>query len=378
MKHIIQRVTATPMRIQSSMSWLGVDRSRVSSMCIIEVETDTGFIGHGLTNLADGSVVAQAVKSVAAPAIIGMPALATERAWSAMWWAMTSSAQTGYGANATSAVDQALWDIKGQVLGLPVWELLGATYDRVQVYATLGIPSLAPEQITGMASRLKELGFKTIKIQVGRPGLDQRSREKSLEQIIEEDIERIAALREALGPGYGIAIDGAARFDLPHAVTLSRRAEPYGITWYEEPVLQNDIRLMAELRRMTSIPLSAGQNEGQLYRFRDMLTNQSVDMIQPNVAIIGGITQGVKAAALASAFNVPIASGGGSCPFHNAHLQAGVSNGGKLEYQTSATGAYETLFDGLPKIEDGWMLLTQNPGFGFTPNKDAMAEFVVK
>jgi L-rhamnonate dehydratase len=135
---------------------------------------------------------------------------------------------------------------------------------------------------------------------------------------------------------------------------------------------------MAELRRMTSIPLSAGQNEGQLYRFRDMLMNQSVDMIQPNVAIIGGITQGVKAAALASAFNVPIASGGGSCPFHNAHLQAGVSNGGKLEYQTSATGAYETLFDGLPKIEDGWMLLTQNPGFGFTPNKDAMVEFSVK
>jgi L-rhamnonate dehydratase len=375
MKHIIQRVTATPMRIQSSMSWLGVDRSRVSSMCLIEVETDTGFIGHGLTNLADGSVVAQAVKSVAAPAIIGMPALATERAWSAMWWAMTSSAQTGYGANATSAVDQALWDIKGQVLGVPIWQLLGASYDRVQVYATLGIPSLAPEQIVEMASRLKALGFKTIKIQVGRPGLDQRSREKPLERIIEEDIERIAALREALGPDFGIAIDGAARFDLPHAVTLSRRAEPYGIAWYEEPVLQNDIRLMAELRRMTSIPISTGQNEGQLYRFRDMLINQSVDMIQPNVAIIGGITQAVKAAALASAFNVPIASGGGSCPFHNAHIQAGVANGGKLEYQTSGTGAYEALFDGLPKIEDGWMPLTQNPGFGFTPNKDAVTEF---
>ena len=378
MKHLIQRVAATALRITSDMSWLGVSRTRVSAMCLVEVETDSGFIGHGLTNLADGAVVAQAVNGVAAPAIIGLSALATERAWSAMWWAMTASAQTGYGANATSAVDQALWDIKGQVLGLPVWQLLGAAHDRVPVYATIGMPSLEPEQIAEMGRRLKARGFQAIKIQVGRPGLDQRSRDKSLDDIINQDMARIVALREALGPEIGIAIDGASRFDLPHAVILARRAEPYGITWYEEPVLQNDVGLMAELRRATSIPLSVGQNEGQLYRFRDLLMNRSVDMIQPNVAIIGGITQGVKAAALAAAFNVPIASGGGSCPFHNAHLQAGVANGGKLEYQTSATGADEPLFDGLPKIADGWLALSDKPGFGFTPNKAAVAEYRVK
>ena len=377
MKHIIQRIAATPLRIESDMSWLGVSRRRVSSMCIVEVETDSGVVGHGLTNLADGSVVAQAVRSVAAPALIGMPALATERAWSAMWWAMTPSAQTGYAANATSAVDQALWDIKGQVLGVPVWQLLGGAHDRVPVYATLGVPSVEPEQLVEMARRLKERGFQAIKIQVGRPGLDQRSRDKSLERIIQEDVARIAALREALGPDFGIAIDGASRFDLPHAVTLARHAEEYAVTWYEEPLSQNDVGLMAELRRATSIPLSVGQNEGQLYRFRDMLVNRSVDMIQPNVAIIGGITQGVKAAALAAAFNVPIASGGGSCPFHNAHLQAGVANGNKLEYQTSATGAYEPLFDGLPKIEAGWLTMSDKPGFGFTPNRDAIAELAV-
>ncbi|MGY9006900.1 MAG: mandelate racemase/muconate lactonizing enzyme family protein, partial [Alphaproteobacteria bacterium] len=129
MKHIIQRVTATPLRVQSTMSWLGVDRSRFSAMCIVEVETDTGFIGHGFTNLADGSVVAQAIESVAAPAIIGLPACATERTWNAMWWAMTAAAQTGFGANANSAVDLALWDIKGQIQGLPVWQMLGGAHD---------------------------------------------------------------------------------------------------------------------------------------------------------------------------------------------------------------------------------------------------------
>ena len=378
MQHIIKRVAATPLRIKSDMSWLGVSRGRVSSMCLVEVETDTGHIGHGVTYLADGSVVAQAVNGVLAPAVTGMSALATERVWSAMWWGMTPSAQTGYGANAISAVDLALWDIKGKVLGLPIWQLLGAAYDRVPVYATLGLPSLAPEEVVHMAKGLVARGFKAIKIQVGRPGLDQRSRDKSLDQIIHEDVARIAALREGLGPDVGIAIDGASRFDLTHAIVLARRAHPYGIAWYEEPVLQNDVGLMAELRRATPIPVSVGQNEGQLYRFRDMLMNRAVDMIQPNAAIIGGITQGVKAAALASSFNVPIASGGGSCPFHNAHLQAGVANGGKVEYQTSATGAYEPLFDGLPKIEDGWIVLPQKPGFGFTPKKEAVAEFAVK
>lgn len=92
-------------------------------------------------------------------------------------------------------------------------------------------------------------------------------------------MKRIVALRDALGADIGIAIDGASRFDLPHAVALARRAEPYGIAWYEEPVLQNDIGLMAELRRASSIPVSVGQNEGQLYRFRDMLMQRAVDMI---------------------------------------------------------------------------------------------------
>ncbi len=378
MQHIIKRVAATPLRIKSDMSWLGVSRGRVSSMCLVEVETDTGYIGHGVTYLADGSVVAQAVNGVAAPATKDMPALATERVWSALWWSLTASAQTGYGANAISAVDLALWDIKGQVLGLPIWQLLGAAYDRVPVYATLELPSLEPDQLVHMAKGLVARGFKAIKIQVGRPGLDQRSRDKPLDQIIHDDMKRIAALRDALGADIGIAIDGASRFDLPHAMALARRAEPYGIAWYEEPVLQNDVGLMAELRRASSIPVSVGQNEGQLYRFRDMLMQHAVDMIQPNAAIIGGITQGVKAAALAASFNVPIASGGGSCPFHNAHLQGGVANGGKVEYQTSATGAYEPLFDGLPKIEDGWMPLPQKPGFGFTPRKEAVAEFAVR
>lgn len=378
MQHIIKRVTATALRVKSDMSWLGVARSRLSPMCLVEVETDSGLLGHGLTNLADGEVVAQVVNGVLAPTAIGLSALATEKVWGALWWAATSSAQTGYASNAMSAVDVALWDIKGQALGLPVWQLLGGAHDRVPVYATIGMPSLEPAQIAGMARKLKELGFKAIKLQVGRPGFDQRNRDKSLDAIIDEDIARIAAVREAVGEGTGIAIDGAARFDIPHAVTLAERAAPYKIDWYEEPLLHNDVRAMAELRRRITIPLSVGQNEGQLYRFRDMLLAQATDMIQPNVAIIGGFTQGVKAAALANAFTTPIASGGGSCPYHNAHLQAGVINGGKLEYQTSATSAYEPLFDGLPKIEKGELTLSDKPGLGFRPRPEAVAEFAVK
>ena len=131
---------------------------------------------------------------------------------------------------------------------------------------------------------------------------------------------------------------------------------------------------MAELRRQTGIKVTAGQNEGLIYRFRDMILAGAVDVVQPNVSIAGGYTNGTKIAALAAAFNMPVVSGGGSAPFHNMHLQAGVSNGTQIEYQSSSTGAYEPLFDGLPPVENGMLRLPEKPGLGFEPRAAAVAE----
>jgi L-rhamnonate dehydratase len=183
--------------------------------------------------------------------------------------------------------------------------------------------------------------------------------------------------REALGAGVDIAIDGSCRFDFAHALELARKVAPYGVAWYEEPIVGNDIRLMADLRRRSGICVSAGQNEGQAHRFRDMLLYEAVDIVQPNVSVAGGITQCARIAGLASAFNVPMASGGGGVPYHNMHIQAGFANGTRLEYQTSSAKACETLLKGYPAILGGQIELPETPGFGFEPDLDAIAAHVV-
>ncbi len=375
MAHEIARVAAMPLKVEVDFEDLGSSRKRTTSMCFTEIETREGLVGHGLSYLSDGTVIAQAVNAVAGPAIVGQDAMAHEKIWRDLYWTMTGAGQSGYACHAVSAIDLALWDIKGKVLGTPIWRLLGGARSRLGVYATLGLPMMSREELVEMARRVVALGFTSIKMQVGRPGLDHRAGEKPLMDILRDDVERIAAVREAVGPDIEIAIDGSCRFDLVHAAALAARALPYDIAWYEEPLIQNDVRLMADLRRRTAIPLSAGQNEGLTARFRDLLVHRAVDVIQPNVSVAGGITQCVKIAALADAFGIPIASGGGGCPYHNMHVQAGLANGTMVEYQTSSARACEKLYRGFPKVEDGWIALPEAPGLGFEPDRAAIEEF---
>lgn len=371
----IVRVDARALKVETDFAEFGIDRKRTTAICFVEVETRQGLLGHGMTYLADSAVVASIVEKVAAPVVLGMNAEESEKVWQALYWTLTAAAQSGLACHAVSAIDLALWDIKGKAAGMPLWRLLGGARDRLDVYATLGVPLLERDALVEMARIVAGRGFKAIKIQVGRPGLDERNGPSDLEAIVAEDIRRVAALREALGPQVEIAIDGSCRFDLPHAVALAEGVKPYGVAWYEEPLLENDVRLMSDLRRRTGIAVSAGQNEGRAYRFRDMLLHQAVDLIQPNVTVAGGITQCARIAGLASAFNVPIASGGGGCPFHNMHIQAGFANGSRLEYQTSSARAGEKLFTGLPKIENGVLRLPERPGLGFDADPAAIAEY---
>ena len=128
---------------------------------------------------------------------------------------------------------------------------------------------------------------------------------------------------------------------------------------------------MAELRRETSIQITAGQNEGLAYRFRDMLLAGAVDVIQPNAIITGGMTQCVRIAGMASAFNVPFSNGGGA-PLHNAHLPAGLSVGTAVEYQFNTVAAGDVLYGEKAVQTDGLMSMSNEPGFGLTPNPDVL------
>ncbi len=377
MSQKIARVKATALAVPMNFAEFGDDRTRPNSMCLVEVETEDGVIGHGLTSITQGTVIAKMINDVAGPAIIGMDGDTIERVWQTLYWTLTPWGQSGQGSHAIAAIDLALWDIKGKALGEPLWKLIGGARDRIEAYATCGFSFFDHDQLADTCKTMVARGYRALKMQVGRPGLDRRKASATLAEIIKEDVKRVTVVREAVGPDIELSVDAGCRLDLPNAVELARRIEPLNITCFEEPIMQNDVRLLADMRRRTTIPLSAGQNEGQAYRFRDFLVAGAVDIVQPNAIITGGMTQCLKIAGMAAAFNTPISNGGG-CPYHNMHLQAGVANGTSIEYQLNSAGACELFFDGLPKVEDGWIQLPEAPGLGFSPNADAVAEYTVE
>lgn len=368
----IIRVTATPLNVPLRIALLGLDKETNLAACFVEVETDEGIVGHGLTSITEEDVVAQAINGVIAPTIVGDDPLLHERIWEKLYWTLMPRGQTGYAAHALAAVDLALWDIKGKALNLPVWKLLGGARARVPVYATFGFGFFDREQLAGAAKQWVADGFRRLKMTVAGEALKHKD-DRPVMDMIREDARRVAAVREAVGPEVEIFIDANCNLDLYHARKLVEMIRPCNISFFEEPLTQNDALGMAQLRRDGGIALACGQNEGLLYRFRDLLAAQAIDFAQPNVCITGGFTQCLKIAGLAASYNVSVANGG-AWSYHNMHLQAGVANGSLVEHHYLAVELYKTLYCDLPMPQDGWLTLPEKPGLGFEPNHDAVSE----
>ncbi|MFM2130682.1 MAG: hypothetical protein RL477_2228 [Pseudomonadota bacterium] len=377
MNHTITRVEAFPLEVPVDFRWAGSDEVRRASLTYVEVETASGLIGHGMSALAPAPVVAAAVNHVGRPALLGLDATGHEHAWNVALWALTAPGQTGIGCNALSALDIALWDIKGKLAGRPVWVLVGGARRRLPAYATCGFAWFGRDQLADAGRQMKKRGYGALKVQVGRPGLDAREDAVDLDAMIDEDIARLRALRDAVGEEVEIGMDGAARLDVERAIRLAARAADLGVAFYEEPVIANDVPAMAELRRrVPAMKIACGQSEGQLAGFRDMIAARAIDIVQPNVIVGGGFTGAARAAELASAAKLRVFHGGGAT-YHNAHLHAGLAQGTGIEHQLSSAAAAEKLFDGLPEFNDGHLDMTDAPGLGFEIRDGAIAEYEI-
>ena len=369
----IVRVSAIPLHIPVTIVVLGLNKITTLSLCLTEVETDDGLVGHGMTAITEEEVIASIVRDVAGPALIGEDPMSTERLWEKLYWLLSPRGQTGYASHAMAALDIALWDLKAQALKQPLWRLLGGARQRVPVYATFGFGFFERDELAAAAKLWVEQGFRRLKMTVGGHALARRDEPRPIDEVIAEDVRRVAAVREAVGPDVKLYVDANCGLDLFHATELAHRIEPYGISFFEEPLTQNDVRQMAQLRSRTSIPLACGQNEGLAFRFRDLLVGQAADVLQPNVTISGGYSQCLKIAGMAQAFNVPI-DNGGAWPFHNMHLHAGVANGGMVEYHYVAVQMLRQIFNDLPEPKDGWLTLSERPGLGFAPDPARVKE----
>jgi L-alanine-DL-glutamate epimerase-like enolase superfamily enzyme len=377
MDNTITRVTATPLKVPVGFDWAGSKHIRNNAITYVEIETASGLIGHGMTALSPPIVVSAAINHVGGPAMIGLDATDHEHIWNVLHWALTAPGQTGIGCNALSALDIALWDIKGKLAERPIWVLLGGARRNLSAYATCGFSFFDRENMAQSAHHMMGRGYTSLKLQVGRPGLDAREDAAPLNEILDEDIARIGIWRDIAGEGVEIAMDAGARLDLDHAAELANRALDLGVGFFEEPIVENDVSSMAEMRRRSKMKIACGQSEGQASRFRDLIAAKALDIVQPNVIVGGGYTGAARAAQLAVNAGLPIFHGGGAS-YHNAHLQAGLPSGTGIEHQMSSTIASDMLFDGLPEFSDGQLVMTDAPGLGFELKDGALEEFTLR
>lgn len=362
----IGKVTCWLLRIPFTFPLVKEEQHALANF--IEIETEDGLQGHALSTYPLKHGIREFINREAAPVLAGLDPLRPEEVRKRLFWGTARKYFMGAWNNAASLIDIALWDIKGKALKQPIWKLIGGAHPKLPAYITFGLPRYTTEELIEVARMLIAQGQTRLKMVVaaGTDRTDEILGEPTDADIV-RDAERVRSLREAIGPDIELMIDANKGATLAQALKLAKLCEPYNLAWFEDPVLQADVRLMARLRAQTTIPIAAGSTAtSDLVYLREYLVREAVDYLQPNVRDIGGYTQGIKAAALAQAFNIPLAMGG-NYPHINMHLHGGVANGGRVEFHWQGWKCVEALFDNAPGPADGYVTLPEEPGLGFTP-----------
>ena len=344
----------------------------------VEIETDDGLKGHAFAGYPLRFSISDFINREAGPAIAGMDPLRPEAVRSTLYWKLSNKHYMGTWSCAASLIDVALWDVRGKSLKQPIWKLMGGAREKCPVYITWGLPRYSREQLVEAAKLMIAEGHTQLKMAIAA-GADPTAHmygEPTDDDIL-EDAARIRHVRDALGDKVTLMIDANKNAKLPQAIRLAKMVEDCRLAWFEDPVLKADPRLMAKLRRETTIPIAAGSSGTyDLAWLREYFVHEAIDIAQPNVRDIGGFTGGLYAAGLAQAFNIQLEMGG-NYPHLNMHLHAGVQNGGRIEFHLGGWRIGETLFDGTPKPVRGWVTLPEAPGLGFTP-RSGILDLAVK
>ena len=341
---------------------------RTEGMLLALVETDDGIVGAGISRDSERFAVREIINREIGPFLVGKDPMETEKIWNDACWeiGMSYKVRTGVVARAIGAVDQALWDIKGKYLEQPIYRLLGgASPGSVGAYTTFGFNVYTLEELVELARRLVRQGHDKLKMQVVAADRGQN---------VSVDVERVKAVREAVGDQVMLMVDGNSKFDFNHARELAQRMEPYHITWFDDPVFVKDVRLMAELRRYTSIPLAARARGESQWDNRDLIMGGGVDVMQANVLDGGGYTEYLKVAHMAEMFHLPLATGGGWY-LQNGQLIAGVANGWLTEFHLLRERIYEVVYVRPPVARNGRLPLPEKPGMGLELDEAAVREY---
>lgn len=339
-------------------------RVETIGFAVVEVTTDAGIRGIGVTyHEVGGEAIREFVKYAVRPRLIGRSPFETEALFEENSHYMRGVGRKGLAFCAYSAVDIALWDIKGKALGLPLYRLLGGGDPNVPIYASGGWTSYSTEELVAEAKNMVARGYKKIKLKVGVDGGRNPS----------EDVRRVAAVREAIGPDVGFMLDANNVWRAAAAVQFANRVREYNIEFFEEPVFADDIPGLAEFKRGTDIPLATGEHEYTRYGARDLLLGNAADIIQCDVTRVGGYTEMLRVIAMAQAWNKGFAPHG--MEHMHMHLVAAASNGMYLERLFMFEEVVRNVYKNAPEPVNGILTIPDKPGLGLELNEDYLREY---
>jgi D-arabinonate dehydratase len=354
---------------------------------IVEIETDSGFIGIGEAGLGGGAT-AEVIARDLAPLLVGQDPLLIEALWQRMFVRTRQYGRRGVVMHAISGIDIALWDIAGKVAGLPLYRLFGACRERVEAYASGGFyqegKSLA--ELAGEAEGYRARGFRGMKMKVGR----NPSTQTPLRELIgdaafcqvtpQEDLARVAAVRKALGGDAKLMVDVNCAWSPAIAIAMGRAMEPHDIYWIEEPVATDDIAGSAEVAAALAAPIAGYETEVVLYGFRELIGRGAVDIVQPDLAWSGGFSECRRIAAYAQAHHrmvAPHAFAGAVNLVAALHFTASIPNGLVLEWDQNPNPIRDELLKEPLRLEpdDGTVKVPERPGLGIELNPAAVERY---
>ena len=350
-----------------SQNW--IDHRSVS---LVKVSTDEGIVGWGEGAGAD------VIDGMLAPALIGQDPTNRIGLWQRMFHVLyNGNIAVGLGGSAISAVDTALWDITGRALDQPIYNLLGGKVrDRVAVYAT-GLyytEGEFPARLLDEAREYVEAGFMGMKTKVGGLPMD-------------EDVKRVAALREAIGPDVKLMVDANQAYNATSAIRIGRRLEEYDLVWFEEPVNAQDIEGYLQVKSALPMAIAGGENLRTRYEFSQFLARRAYDIAQPDVVNVGGVTEMRNVAMTANTHGIQLNPHVWGSPvmiaasLHVAATLPPCPPSGTpepfvqepvMEFDRTPSeireGLMETTFDQV----DGYLAVPEGPGLGIEIDEDAV------
>ncbi|MFS2059758.1 mandelate racemase/muconate lactonizing enzyme family protein [Kosakonia cowanii] len=381
----ISRIDCFPLKITTPQAYLGgevkaSDRdyyyrpeyrcvySRKMETCLVKITTDSGHVGWGeaLAPVVP-QVIAELITQLFAPLLTGQSPFASQVLNARMYDAMRDRGHiTGYHIDALAAVDIALWDLKGQILNQPVYQLLGGAFrDQIPCYVS-GLPEPDLPARCALALRWQQKGFNAIKLALGYG--------------VQQDIENVRAIRDTLGPQASLFLDAHWNYSVAQAAELANALHPLGVGFLEAPLLPEDIAGHRELRAKSPLPIALGETERTRYQFKPFIEQRAMDIVQPDVGRTG-ITELMHIASLAQTWNLQVAPhlsvGLGPCIAASIHVAAALPNLFMLEYQPPVFELANQLLDTPLVCEAGHYTLPQGAGLGIAINEARVRESVM-